>query len=80
MEIVRRLKAAQRRQFVKIIWVLADLVSFQKRSYSQAIDMINAQGLHAGSFLKQKDNNFVGHIFRFDIGDRETHLVKYLIL
>jgi hypothetical protein len=88
MRNLKLLRAAQRRQFVRMIgckrWleqgVVEDWVSFQKRSYRQAIEIINEQGLDVGCYLKQKKTDFMGHVSRFGIGEREDHLVKHLLL
>ena len=42
--------------------------------------MIDKVGLDTGRFLRKKKIDFVGHVSRFGLGSRETHLVKQVIL
>jgi len=84
----RKIRTAQRRQFVKMIGRkrqptengLEDWVSWQKRIFREAIAVIDCNGLDIARALKKKKTDFVAHISRFGIGDRETHLVKHYLL
>ena len=85
---LQRLRAAQRRQFVRMIGskrqhingALEPWVEFQKRTYREAIHHINEADVDVGKSLKKKKIDWIGHVSRFGIGVRENHLVKHLIL
>ena len=59
---------------------MEDWVTYQKRIFRQAIEVIDKCGLDIGRFLKKKKIDFMGHVSRLAIGDRETHIVKHVLL
>ena len=55
-------------------------MDFQKRTYREAIACINEADIDVGKALRAKKIDWIGHISRFSIGNRETPLVKHLLL
>ena len=86
--IKRLLKSAQRQMVVKMLglkrisegWVIEPWLQYHIRMCTKAKTVLRSNDSEITKMLERDKIQFASHISRFAIGDRETHLVKHVLL